>query len=78
MERHGAREVVAIDHRFSFEQVKMFELNLFDSTPETYGTFDVVCFSVNAHYLRYPFWALKIVRDVLRCDEALILNQRFN
>ena len=87
MEIRGAQEVVAIDHQVSSaatrfllpylkSQVKMFELNLFDLTPETFGTFDVVCFSVTAHYLRYPFWALKIVRDVLRCDGALVLESK--
>ena len=87
MERRGAQEVVAIDHQLSpaathfllpylESQVKMFELNLFDLTPETFGTFDIVCFSVSAHYLRYPFWALKIVRDVLRSDGALLLESK--
>ena len=85
MEKMGASEVIAIDRQlrpsateflipYFDSKVEMFELNLFDLTPETFGTFDVICFPGVLYHLRYPFWALKLIKDVLRPGGTLILE----
>jgi SAM-dependent methyltransferase len=84
-ERLGASEVIGIDNDLSAaaleflipclrSRVRMHELNLFDLRPETFGKFDVVlCLGVLYH-LRYPFWALKLLRDVLNDGGLLMLE----
>lgn len=42
----------------------MYELNLFDLKPETFGTFDLIILCGVLYHLRYLFWALKVLRDV--------------
>jgi SAM-dependent methyltransferase len=84
-ERLGAREVVAIDNDLSRgavellvpflrSRVRMRELNLLDLRPETFGTFDVIVFPGVLYHLRYPFWALKILRDLLPEGGHLVLE----
>lgn len=84
-ERLGAKEVIGIDNDISkgaveflipyFEsKVKMYELNLFDLKPETFGTFDLVIFCGVLYHLRYPFWALKIIRDILNPGGTIIIE----
>lgn len=91
-EKLGAKEVIGIDNDLSpaaveflipyFEsKVKMYELNLFDLKPETFGIFDVIIFCGVLYHLRYPFCALKVIRDVLNplgiiiIEAGVILNQ---
>jgi SAM-dependent methyltransferase len=75
-ERMGATEVIAIDNDLSkpaieflipyFNSgVKMHEMNLYDLTPNTFGLFDVVIFAGVLYHLRYPLWAMKIIRDIM-------------
>jgi SAM-dependent methyltransferase len=75
-EKRGAREVIGIDNNLStaaveflipyfHSQVKMFEVNIYDLTPEMFGMFDVIIFPGVLYHLRYPFWALRLIRDVL-------------
>jgi SAM-dependent methyltransferase len=75
-ERRGASEVIGIDNDLSkaatellipyFKSgVQMHEMNLLDLRPDTFGSFDVVLFFGVLYHLRYPFWALKLLRDVL-------------
>ena len=84
-EKLGAAEVIGIDNDpsiaareflipFFRSRVKMHELNLFDLRPETFGKFDVVIFPGVLYHLRYPIWALKLVRDVLNDDGMLVLE----
>jgi 2-polyprenyl-3-methyl-5-hydroxy-6-metoxy-1,4-benzoquinol methylase len=84
-ERMGAAEVIGIDNDpsvaareflipFFRSQVKMHELNLYDLMPGTFGKFDVVIFPGVLYHLRYPFWALKLVRDVLKNNGVLVLE----
>ncbi len=84
-EKLGAKEVIGIDNDLSkgaveflipyFEsKVKMYELNLFDLKPETFGTFDLVIFCGVLYHLRYPFWALKIIRDILNPGGTIIIE----
>ncbi len=84
-EKLGAREVIGIDNDLSRtaleflipyfkSKVKMYELNIFDLTPQIFGMFDVVIFSGVLYHLRYPFWALKLIKDVLHETGQLIIE----
>jgi SAM-dependent methyltransferase len=84
-EKLGATEVLGIDNDLSpgavefliptlKSGVRMYELNVYDLTPQHFGTFDVVVFSGVLYHLRYPFWGLKRVKDVLRDGGVLILE----
>ena len=52
----------------------MHELNLYDLTPEQFGTFDVVICSGLLYHLRFPFFGLKRISDVLRIGGDLVLE----
>lgn len=84
-ERRGAADVVAIDNDLSpgavellipflRSRVCMREMNLLDLKHTTFGTFDVVVMPGVLYHLRYPFWALKLVRDLLRDGGHLVLE----
>lgn len=84
-ERRGAREVIGIDNDLSRaatevliphfrSRVRMVEMNLLDLRPQTFGRFDVVVFAGVLYHMRYPFQALRIVRDVLEDGGRLVLE----
>ena len=84
-EKRGAAEVVAIDNDLSKgaseflipffkSKVKMYEKNLFDLTQEEYGKFDIIIFVGVLYHLRYPFYSLKKIKDVLNLNGKLILE----
>lgn len=84
-ERLGASEVVGIDSDLSLgatefliphlqSSVRMHEMNMFDLTPKTFGTFDVIIFSGVLYHLRYPFEALKLLRGLLNDGGTLLLE----
>lgn len=86
-ERQGAREVVAVDHTKknieSLENVIIprlnsnispVHLNVMDFESSVYGRFDVVVFAGLLYHLRYPFAALRMVRDLLPDGGRLILE----
>lgn len=84
-EKLGAREVIGIDNDLSpgvpeflirhfRSRVRIEAFNLFDLVPGSFGLFDVVIFPGVLYHLRYPFWALKLVRDVLVDDGTLVLE----
>jgi SAM-dependent methyltransferase len=84
-EKLGAAEVIGIDNDPSVaareflipylrSRVRMEELNVYDLRPETFGRFDVVIFPGVLYHLRYPIWALKLVRDVVADDGVLVLE----
>ena len=84
-ERLGARDVVGFDNkltagiaefltRFFQSKVRIETYNLYDLTPATFGIFDVVIFAGTLYHLRYPFRALKLVRDVIADGGKLVLE----
>jgi len=84
-ENRGAAQVLGIDNDLSKpateflipflkSKVTMRELNLFDLKPEVHGTFDIIIFAGVLYHLRYPFWALQVIRNVLKPDGILILE----
>ena len=84
-EKLGASEVIGIDNNISKgaveflipffkSNIKMYEENLFNLTPELYGLFDIVMFPGTLYHLRYPFWALKTVRNILKPEGVILLE----
>jgi len=84
-EKLGAREVIGIDNDLSRgavefliphfgSTVKMHEMNLYDLSPNTFGVFGTVCFPGVLYHLRYPFWGLRLLRDVLEDGGDLIIE----
>lgn len=84
-EQRGASEVIAIDNCLSRaavellipelnSKVQMHEQNLFDLSEESYGKFDTIIFAGVLYHLRYPFWALKILRDLLTDRGRIIIE----
>jgi hypothetical protein len=52
----------------------MHEMNVLDLRPATFGLFDVVLFPGVLYHLRYPFWSLKLIRDVLVNNGTLVIE----
>ncbi len=84
-EERGAAEVIAVDNFLSngmrelliphFQSdVQLYEINLMDLTPDHFGTFDVVNFPGVLYHLRYPFQALKIIRDLVKPGGTFLLE----
>ena len=84
-ERAGAAEVIGIDSDVSKaaleflipalkSKVQMHQMNLLHLLPETFGMFDVIIFPGVLYHLRYPIWALKIIRDILKPGGTLFLE----
>ena len=84
-ERQGAGEIVGIDNQISLgakeflipyfkSRVQMHEVNVYDLTKEQFGTFDVIICSGVLYHLRFPFFALKRISDVLKLSGLLVLE----
>lgn len=84
-ERLGAAEVVGIDNDLSRgaievlipyfrSSVRMHQVNLYDTTPSRFGTFDVIVFAGVLYHLRYPFWGLRVLRDLSRPGGLMVLE----
>lgn len=84
-EKMGAREVIGIDNDLSEaateflipffkSKVKMEKMNLYDLTKDNFGLFDVVIFPGVLYHLRYPFWGLKAIRDVMNIGGHLLIE----
>jgi SAM-dependent methyltransferase len=84
-EQRGAEQIIGIDHDLSLgavellipymkSKVRMHQMNLLDLKPETFGQFDVIIFAGVLYHLRYPFWSLKLLRDVMRPGGMLVLE----
>ena len=80
-----AAEVVGIDNDLSKgatqllipffnSTVRMYQVNLYDLKPENFGLFDVVIFPGVLYHLRYPFWGLRAIRDVLEINGHLLIE----
>ena len=84
-EKRGSSEIIGIDNNLSKvaieflipyfnSKVKMFEMNLYELKPARFGIFDVVIFAGVLYHLRYPFWGLKVIRDILKVGGNLLLE----
>lgn len=81
----GAGEVIGIDNDLSVpateflipyfqSAVRMEQMNVYDLAPDSFGRFDVVIFPGVLYHLRYPFFALKAVRDAMVPGGDLIIE----
>ena len=84
-ERLGAREVIGVDFDLPRENlaylcralksnVTFEERNLFDIRPNTYGLFDIILFSGVLYHLRYPFYALRLLGELLEQSGLMIVE----
>jgi SAM-dependent methyltransferase len=84
-ESMGAAEVVGIDNDLSKgatellipffnSKIRMHQMNLYDLKPESFGLFDVVIFPGVLYHLRYPFWGLRAIREVLKIGSHLLIE----
>lgn len=87
LERSGADEVIALDHtaknievleriilpRFK-SSIKPYYGNILNMNADTIGTFDVVIFAGVLYHLRYPFTALRVMRELVKPGGTMILE----
>ena len=55
-------------------KVKMFEKNLYEITTKDFGKIDIILFFGVLYHLRYPFYALKVIKNLLKEDSILIIE----
>ncbi len=83
-EKLGAKEILGIDNDLSLgatkflipffkSKVKMKKMNLYNLN-QIKKKFDLIIFYGVLYHLRYPFWALKIIRDSLNPNGKLLLE----
>ncbi len=83
-EKLGAKEVLGIDNDLSLgatkflipffkSKVKMKKMNLYDLSNYK-KKYDMIIFFGVLYHLRYPFWALKIIKDILNTNGTLLLE----
>ncbi|WP_290637074.1 methyltransferase domain-containing protein [Aquisalimonas sp.] len=86
-ESRAAQEVLAVDNTKANidsmhdvilpargSKVRPVHLNVLDFDAEQYGQFDLVIFAGLLYHLRYPFLALKLIRDLVPDGGDLILE----
>ena len=84
-EKKGASEIIAIDNDLSKaatdflvpffnSKVQFKSMNLYDLKKEEFGLFDIIIFAGTLYHLRYPFWALKVITDLLKEGGKLIIE----
>jgi len=83
-ERRGADEVIGIEnyppmvHKFNIcraalnSRVQSFLTNVYELSPKTFGTFDLVLFYGVLYHLRHPLLALEKIQDV--CSGTLLMQ----
>jgi SAM-dependent methyltransferase len=82
-ESMGAAEVMGIDSDLSKaateflipffkSKVRMLQRNLYDLKAQELGLFDVILFPGVLYHLRYPFWGLKVLRDMMKPGGELL------
>jgi len=86
-EKQGATDILAVDHTESQleplrellipyleSKIKVSQQNLLELRASEIGQFDLVIFPGVLYHLRYPFWSLKIVRDLTAEGGLLIIE----
>ena len=84
-EQLGAAETIGVDFdlpeanlefliRVLGSKVRFEQCNLYDLKPETFGTFDIVLFPGVLYHLRYPFSALRLLKELVR-DNGILLTE---
>ncbi len=86
-EKQGATDILAVDHTDAFlkpmrellipylnSNIKVARKNVLELRRSELGQFDVIIFAGLLYHLRYPFWSLKIVRDLMVENGLLIFE----
>jgi hypothetical protein len=84
-ERKGGREIIGIDHDLSVgaveflipffgSKVQMYQMNLLELEPTTFGLFDVILLPGVLYHLRYPFWSLSKTVNCLNEKGVLLIE----
>ena len=84
-EKRGASEVVGIDNDLSKgakeflipyfrSKVKMYLKNIYELKVSDFGQFDIIIFAGTLYHLRYPFYSLKIAKDVLKNGGTIVIE----
>jgi SAM-dependent methyltransferase len=84
-ESMGAAEVIGIDNDLSKpateflipffkSKVRMLQQNLYDLKSQELGFFDVILFPGVLYHLRYPFWGLKVLREMMKPGGELLIE----
>lgn len=84
-ERLGAADVIGIDSDLPVENIAFlsralnskarFEKhNLYRLSPQSFGLFDIILLPGVLYHLRYPFWGLRLVRDLLVDGGTLLVE----
>lgn len=80
-EEKGASEVIGIDvypndkHIAPMKsKIKMYPMSVYALNPEAFGLFDIVLFSGVLYHLRFPFLAIKNIRNILKDDGVMLLE----
>lgn len=84
-ERLGAAAVIGIDTELPTDNIAFLKqafasqgrfetFNLYDLRPESFGLFDMILLPGVVYHLRYPFLALRLVRDLLPDGGMLLVE----
>ncbi len=86
-ERCGAGEVLAVDNSalplkpmtellipYLGSKIRVRHENILELNKSDIGEFDLIIFGGLLYHLRYPFWSLKIIRDLLVDHGTMILE----
>lgn len=84
-EKRGAKRIVGIDNCISLgardflipffnSKVELVEQSLYDLDIQEHGTFDIVIFIGVLYHLKYPFYALKKIADIMTTNSIMILE----
>jgi 2-polyprenyl-3-methyl-5-hydroxy-6-metoxy-1,4-benzoquinol methylase len=84
-EKMGASKVIGIDNDLSKgateflipyfnSKIKMFKKNVYDLKSTDFGKFDIILFFGVLYHLRYPFFALKKISEVLNKNGLLLIE----
>jgi len=84
-ERLGATAVIGIDVDLPAENIAFLSLalhskarferhSLYGLKPESFGLFDIILLPGVLYHLRYPFWGLRLVRDLLVDGGTLLVE----
>jgi 2-polyprenyl-3-methyl-5-hydroxy-6-metoxy-1,4-benzoquinol methylase len=84
-EKLGAKDIIGIDNDLSQgavnvvipylnSKVQMYSMNMMDLTAERFGKFDIILFAGVLYHLRYPFYALKLLRDIVKPGGRMVLE----
>jgi 2-polyprenyl-3-methyl-5-hydroxy-6-metoxy-1,4-benzoquinol methylase len=84
VEKKGANRILAIDYIVSIakellipylkSKVEMERVNIYNLDPEKHGKFDIVLFPGVLYHMRYPFWGIKKVSDMVKDGGELLVE----